>query len=65
MKRLISICALLLPSLAIWGCGGSTSRPPATEAEYKANLPDEVREAEEKFQQKAKTAVEKRDRKSR
>ncbi len=59
MKKLIPLCSLLFPLFAFLGCGESTPPAPATEAEYKANLPDEVREAEAKFEQKAKDSADK------
>lgn len=40
------------------GCGEpSAPSPPATEAEYRASMPDEVREYEERAEKKAKAAA--------
>jgi len=57
MKKLMPLGALLL-LLCPLGCGeGAAPSPPATEAEYKASMPDEVREFEERAEKKAKAAA--------
>ncbi|MHC5543179.1 hypothetical protein ACYOEI_33570 [Singulisphaera rosea] len=62
MKRLVRYCAIFLLMASYLGCSQDYPAPPTAD-DPKANMPEEVRQAEEKFEAQAKKRAEKANKK--